>query len=278
MAWFLKLSDARDGTDLYPKFRANCEKPEYFKNEKVRIETMRHDGYFMTESTGHLSEYLPWFRSSERALAEYCDEPGFGGESLAYYNFSTMLAEKFGKVNYLDSEPRKLGKRSEEYCSHILEAHRTGVAFNLQGNVRNDGFIDNLPAGSCVEVPVFVDRNGLHPVKVGALPTACAALNLTNVNVQILGAEAALEGDPEKLMQAIALDPLASTKVTLAEARAMTAELLEAQAGWLPQFAGKKLKSVPRIVIPAGTQGVDVPVDPALAVANRFGDLANRKV
>jgi len=278
MAWFLKLVDTRDGSNLYPKFRANCERPEYFKNEKVRIEVMRHYGYFMTESTGHLSEYLPWFRSSERALKEFCDEPGFGGESLAYYNFSKMLAEKFEKVNYLDTEPRKLGVRSEEYCSHILEAHQTGVAFNLQGNVRNDGFVTNLPDGCCVEVPVFVDRNGLHPVRVGALPTACAALNLTNVNVQMLGAEAAMEGDPEKLMQAIALDPLTSAKLTLAEARAMTAELLESQAKWLPQFKGRKLKNLPRIVVPAGTAGVEVPTDPALAIANRFGELANRKV
>jgi alpha-galactosidase len=278
MAWFLSLYDKADGSDLYPRFKANCEKPEYFKNEKVRIEVMRHFGYFMTESTGHLSEYLPWFRSSERALKEFCDEPGFGGETAAYLKFSEMLAQKFEAVNYLDSEPRKLGARSVEYCSYIIEAHRTDRPFRLQGNVRNDGYIDNLPSGCCVEVPVYVDGNGLHPARVGALPSGCAALNLTNVNVQTLAAEAALAGDPDLLAQAVALDPLASTKCTLAEARRMTADLLAAQAKWLPQFKGRMPKPTPSIKVTAGTKGVDVPVDPALAVANRFGELANRRV
>jgi hypothetical protein len=86
---------------------------------------MRHFGYFMTESTGHLSEYLPWFRSSQRALQTYCDEPAFGGESGAYYKFSRMLDDKYHNVDYLASESPRLGVRSVEYCSYILEAHQT---------------------------------------------------------------------------------------------------------------------------------------------------------
>jgi len=278
MAWFLELKDKGSGRDLYPLFKENCEKPGYFVNEKVRIETMRHFGYFMTESTGHLSEYIPWFRSSERALKEYCDEPAFGGESGAYYNYCRMLAEKYRQIDYLELESSKIARRSVEYCSYILEARETGTPFKLNGNVRNDGYITNLPAGCCVEVPVFVDRHGLHPVRIGDLPPQCAALNQSNVTVQSLGAKASCERDPELIMQAIALDPLTSAVCTLDEVRRMTAEMLEAQRQWLPQFNGKSLAAKPRIVVPAGVKRAAVPVDPALAIANRFGKLAAQKV
>lgn len=278
MAWFLSLKDKRDGRDLYPLFKRNCEKPGYYVNEKVRCEVMRHFGFFMTESTGHLSEYVPWFRSSKRALKAYCDEPAFGGESGAYYNYCRMLADKYKNVNYLDSEKTDIGERSAEYCSYILEAHSTDRPFRLQGNVRNDGYIDNLPLGCCVEIPVIIDAHGIHPLRVGSLPPQCAALNQSNVTVQELTVEAALTGDPEFAMQAIAMDPLTSACCTLNEAREMTAALLKAQAKWLPQFKGRALKSTPPIPTPANTKRVEVPLDPALAIANRFGELASRKV
>jgi alpha-galactosidase len=275
MAWFLKLEHA--GADIYPAFKALCERPEYYVNEKVRIEVMRHFGYFMTESTGHLSEYIPWFRSSERGLQAYCDQPAFGGETGAYLAFSRALAAKYGTRDPLEFDSPKLTQRSVEYCSYILEAHETGKPFRLQGNVRNDGYITNLPDGCCVEVPVYVDKEGLHPVRVGNLPPQCAALNQTNVIVQTLSVDAGLAGDPELVMQAIALDPLTSTRCTLAEARAMTAELLAAQAAWLPQFAGKALRAVPTISVPDNVVPAEVPTDPALAIANRFGKLATQK-
>ena len=271
MAWFLKLE--REGVDLYPTFKDNCEQPEYYVNEKVRIEAMRHFGYFMTESTGHLSEYLPWFRSSERALKLYCDQPAFGGESGAYYHYCAALAEKYKTVDPLEFDTAKLQPRSAEYCTYILEAHQTGKPFRLNGNIRNDGYIDNLPDGCCVEVPVYVDREGLHPLRVGNLPAQCAALNQSNVTVQTLAVEAGLTGDPEHAMHAIALDPLTSTRCTLAEIRAMTQELLDAQAQWLPQFAGKRLRPTPLISVPADVQPVEAPLDPALAISKRFGTL-----
>jgi alpha-galactosidase len=277
MAWFLSLEDKRDGRDLYPILREKFEEPEYFKNEKVRGEVMRHFGYFMTESTGHLSEYIPWFRSSERAMKEFCDEPGFGGETGAYYKYCQMLADKYKDVDYLTLESSNLGKRSVEYCSYILEAMETGVPFRMNGNVRNDGFITNLPDGCCVEVPLYVDSFGLHPVTVGELPSQCAALNQSNISVQALAVEAGLTGDPELVMQAIALDPLTSASCTLRETREMAAELMEAQKEWLPQFEGKTPAPRPPIKIPADVVPVDVPVDPALAIANRFGKLAEQQ-
>jgi alpha-galactosidase len=277
MAWFLSLKDKRDGRDLYPILRANIERPEYYVNEKVRCEVMRHFGYFMTESTGHLSEYIPWFRSSERALKLYCDEPGFGGETGAYYNYANMLAQKYADVDYLALESTKIGQRSVEYCSYILEAMETDRPFRLNGNVRNDGYITNLPAGCCVEVPVFVDARGLHPLRVGELPPQCAAMNQSNVTVQELAVEAGLSGNPEHIMHAIAMDPLTSACCTLKEIRDMAAEMLEAERAWLPQFAGKTLRATPTISVPKGIKPVDVPLDPALAIANRFQVLAEQK-
>ncbi len=272
MAWFLKLE--KDGKDLYPLLKANFEKPGYYVNEKVRGEVMRHFGYFMTESTGHLSEYLPYFRKNKKALDLYCDEPAFGGESGAYYKYCAALAEKFTTLDPLSIESTKLGPRSAEYCSHIIEALETGEIFRLNGNVRNDGFITNLPSGCCVEVPIYVDRMGLHPTVVGALPPQCAALNMTNVLVQGLTVEASFTGDPELVMQAVALDPLTSAVLTLQETRDMVAEMLAAQQSHLPQFAGKRLRPVSTIKIPANVKRQDVPVDPALAIANRFAKLA----
>ncbi len=174
----------------------------------------------------------------------------------------------------LSIESTKLGPRSAEYCSHIIEGLQTGVPFRFNGNVRNDGYITNLPAGCCVEVPVFADRVGMHPTVVGALPPQCAALNMTNVLVQGLAVEASFTGDPELIVQAAALDPLTAAVLTLKEIREMVSEMLEAQRTYLPQFEGKSVHSVPTISIPRGVKRQEVPLDPALAIANRFGTLA----
>ena len=274
MAWFLELK--HNGEDLYPLFKENCEKPEYYINEKVRIETMRHFGYFMTESTGHLSEYLPWFRKNQKALDLYCDEPAFGGETGAYFKWCRLIADEMDKVDMLEGEPTDLSHRSVEFCSYILEALETGIPFKLQGNVRNDAYITNLPQGCCVEVPVFVDKMGLHPTPVGDLPIQLAALNQSNVTVQGLAVQAAIAGDPELVVAACAMDPLTSAVLTLKEARDMAVEMLEAQREWLPQFEGKTIRPTPTIQTPPGTEHVNVPLDPALAVVHRFGELAEK--
>jgi len=274
MGWFLSLE--KEGRDLYPEFREKFEKPEYYINEKVRGEVFRQFGYFMTESTGHLSEYVPWFRSSKRALELYCDQPAFGGETGAYYKWGKMIAEKFDKTDILSMESKSLTPRSAEYCSYIVEAIETGKMFKLNGNVRNDGYIKNLPDGCCVEVPIFVDKQGLHPTGIGKLPSQCAALNMTNVNVQGLAVEAAITGNPELVMQAISLDPQTSACLTLNEVREMTREMLEAEAEYLPQFKGKQLAKTPTIETPQSTVPVDVPLDPALAIVHRFGELAEK--
>ena len=145
------------------------------------------------------------------------------------------------------------------------------------GNVPNRGYITNLPEGCCVEVPTFVDTTGLHPTRLGALPSQLAACCMTNVNVQILAAEAGLAGDPEAVVHAVALDPLTSAVLTLNEIRRMCSEMLERERPWLPQFKGRKITPRPTIKIPKNCKPVAVPLDPALAINKRFGDLISRK-
>jgi alpha-galactosidase len=275
MDWFLKLE--HKGRDLYPRLKELFEQPQYYKNEKVRGEVFRHFGYFMTESTGHLSEYVPWFRKNKKALDLYCDEPNFGGQTGAYYNYGVALAAKYAKHDPLEFESAKIERRSVEYCSYIMEAIATGKPFRFMGNVRNDGYITNLPDGCCVEVPTFVDDTGLHPTRIGDLPPQCAAACMTNVNVQILSGKAALEADAENIVHALALDPLTSAVCTLKEIRDMAGEMLQAERPWLPQFAGKQIRPTPTIKIPKDCQPVNVPLDPALAINQRFGKLISQK-
>ena len=271
MAWFLKLE--HEGRDLYPTLKARFEEPGYYVNEKVRGEVMRHFGYFMTESTGHLSEYLPYFRKNQKALDLYCDEPGFGGASGAYLNFGNYVEAKYGGDDILADEPVELPSRSIEYGSYVIEALETGRIFKLNGNVINNGMIANLPDDCCAEGPIYVDRTGLHKTIVGNLPSQCAALNLTNISVQRLTVEAALSDDPEGIVYACAMDPLTSAVLTLKEIRDMASEMLEASRQWLPQYAGKSIRPMPTIVIPENVERADVPIDPALAIMARFGEL-----
>ena len=148
------------------------------------------------------------------------------------------MAEKYAEVDPLQFEETACDRRSVEYCSWIMEAVATGRPFRFMGNVYNDGYIDNLPRDSCVEVPAFADGTGIHPTRIGALPPQCAAACMTNVNVQQLTAEAALTGDPEHIVHALALDPLTAAVCTLRQIREMATEMLEAQRQWLPEFTG----------------------------------------
>jgi alpha-galactosidase len=272
MGWFLKMS--HKGRDLYPILREKFEEPEFYVNEKVRGEVFRHFGYFMTESTGHLSEYVPWFRKNKQALDTYCDEPSFGGETGAYYSWCAYVADKYRNRDILADYSDELPPRSVEYCAYIIEALETGRTFKFSGNLRNNGMISNLPEDCCAEGLVLADRNGLHRTIIGELPPQCAALNLTNINVQRLAVLAAKTGDPETVVQSIALDPLTSSVLTLKQIRDMVTEMLGAQREWLPQFSGRRPRPTPTIVIPPDVKRAEVPIDPALAVFSRFEELA----
>ncbi len=226
--------------DLYPQLREVIERPEISGQEPVRIDLMRHFGYFVTESSGHASEYVPYFRKNA-AMIEEDLAPRFTNPADHWLDFGRT-------GGYLRHCHRRLARlqeeatppptaRTHEYGSAIMEAIETNQPTRINGNVPNRGLIDNLPPGCCVEVPCLVDGNGIQPIKVGNLPPQLAALNRTNVNVQELIVEAALTGSREAVYHAIALDPLTGAICTLPQIRAMADELLAAQAQWLPQFA-----------------------------------------
>jgi alpha-galactosidase len=234
-SFFLEFRHGRE--DLYPRIRQAAEREEIAGREPVRIELMRHFGYFVTESSGHASEYVPYFRKSARAVEQEL-APRFTDERTSWYDFGRTggylrhcLARREDDLDGPVPEAR-----THEYGSYIMEAMETGVPTAINGNVPNQRLIENLPDGCCVEVPCLVDAGGVRPTVVGRLPAQLGALNRTNVNVQELIVEAALTGSTDAVRQAVALDPLTAAVCTLAETERMTSEMLDAQKRWLPQF------------------------------------------
>ena len=255
LAWFTKLK--HKGKDLYPVLKEKARDPEFFKKDPVRFEIMLQLGYFPTESSGHVSEYVPFFRKRPDLIEKYCGE-GYKGESGFYANnwikWRTALdevrrkwvsdeeitEEDLRRSNLPPDAMRNLGKRSLEYASYIIEAHITGRPFIIHGNVFNNGLIDNLPSG-VVEVPVVVDKTGFHPCKFGSLPPQLAALDQACMVVQNLCVKGILEKDREAIIHAIMLDPLVSAVCSLEEARNMAEELFEAEKEYIPEFITKKV-------------------------------------
>jgi alpha-galactosidase len=244
-AFFLQFT--HKGEDLYPRIIAAAEQPEIYGSEPVRIDLMRHFGYFVTESSGHASEYVPYFRKSATMVNEELS-PRFTSSGDHWFDFARTggyLRHCIERLAYAQADFQALisgekpipTTRSHEYGSMIIEAVETNRPAKINGNVPNRGLITNLPEGCCVEVACLVDSGGIQPTHVGALPPQLAALNRTNINVQELIVEAALSGNVEAVHHAVLLDPLTAAVCTLPQIRAMTTELLEAQQRWLPQFA-----------------------------------------
>ena len=196
-------------------------------NEQVRSRIMETFGYFETESSHHASEYLPYFRKDPETVLGYIPD------RWDYYEICLAHDEQGDLDAQLERLVAELAP-SVEYGASIVNAMVTGVPAVVYGNVPNRGLISNLPEDACVEVPCLVDRNGVQPTAIGALPPQLAALNRTNVNVQTLAVTAALTGDPQHVFHAVALDPLTGALLTLEQIRAMTEELLEAHATLLP--------------------------------------------
>ena len=228
MSWFLQLE--RAGEDAYPALRDALEDPETFKKDPVRFEVMRHFGYFVTESTPHMSEYVPYFRKRPDIMERFDLHQSTPEEkpSRPYGHWRNDKA--FSKE--AAQEAAKQGP-SNEYASRIIHSIETNTLYRFNGNVRNEGLILNLPYGCCVEVPCMTDACGVRPCAVGELPVQLAALNNANVVVQQLTVEAVLEHDLEKAFMAVALDPLTAAVCSLAEARAMFDEMVGALTPWL---------------------------------------------
>lgn len=232
--------------DLYPDIRRVAQTPEVFGQEPVRIELMNHFGYFVTESSGHASEYSPYFRKSAEMVEQQL-VPKFTSSVNDWLDFGRTggyLRTCLDRLNAFQSDFEDVlretpaAERTHEYGSYIMEACETNTPISVNGNVPNRGLIENLPFGCCVEVPCLVDRSGVQPTQVGKLPAQLAALNRTNINVQELTVEAALTGSEEALRYAVKLDPLTAAVCALDEIDKMVSEMLVAQAPWLPQFRG----------------------------------------
>jgi alpha-galactosidase len=244
-AFFLEF---RRGTeDVYSLIWEAIERQEVIDEEPVRTDLMKYFGYFVTESSGHASEYVPYYRKTASMVTDELS-PRFKNKADYWFDFARTggyLRHCQERVILADQEFRELtegGKelptqRTHEYGSHILEAVETNRPARINGNVPNDGLITNLPEGCCVEVPCLVDANGVQGVFVGDVPTQLATLNRTNINVQELTVEAALTGDKDAVHYAIMMDPLTAAVCTLPQIHAMVDEMFEAQTRWLPQFA-----------------------------------------
>lgn len=230
------------GIDLIPKLLALFEAhPQYPQTEKVRIDVLKRFGYYSTESNGHLSEYVPWYRKRLDEITKWIDLSSWiNGETGGYLRVCTEGRNWFETdfPNWLAQEPPKFTpeRRSEEHGSYIIEARETGRIYRGHFNVVNQGHITNLPDGCVIEIPGYVDRNGLNMPVVGDLPLACAATCSASVRVQQMGMEAAVHGDVTLLKQAMLHDPLVGAVCDPEEIWQMTDEMLVAQAAWLPQY------------------------------------------
>ena len=256
--WYIRiLYKGREisGKELLAAFERN---PEFRKTEKVRIDVLRRFGYYSTESNGHLSEYVPWYRKRPGEIRKWIDLSSWiNGETGGYLRISTEGRDWFRTdfKRWLKAEEKPIcqDNRSNEHGSHIIEARETGRVYRGHFNVRNHGCISNLPADCIVEVPGYVDRNGISIPRVGDLPLACAATLSASINVQRMSVMAAVTGDATLLKQAVMHDPLTGAICDTEEIWQMVDEMLVAQAPWLPQYrrevpkAAKRLASCKRL-------------------------------
>jgi len=235
MAWLLELEDA-DGNDLMPEIRrracAILDNPPENIQDLVRFEYIRRFGYYCTESSEHNAEYNNLFIKS--AYPELIERYRIPLDEYPRRCIKQIGDWKNAKEEYLNGNITH--NRSREYASRIMDAIITDEPCKIGGNVINRGLITNLPADACVEVPCLVNKLGIQPTYVGALPVQCAAMNMTNINVQLLTIEAAVTRKKEHIYQAAMLDPHTSSELSIDDIVSMCDELIEAHKGWLPEY------------------------------------------
>ena len=240
MAWYLTFK--WNGEDAYPLIRkAILERPEIYNEEQVRNEMFLAFDHYVTESSGHNSEYNWWFRKRPDLIEKYCTHgtgwnPGEYAYILKHYQQREGDWQDEIKAWLDDPAPLKL-QRGHEYAASIINALDGGNPFLFNGNVANKGYVSNLPPDACVEIPVWASRHGLQPLRVGSLPPQCAVLTNLSSQIEEMAVEAALTGNRRLVYQAIANDPLTAAVLTLAEIQQMVDELFERNCDYLPQFA-----------------------------------------
>ena len=245
--------------ELLAAFEAH---PTFSKTEKVRTDVLRRFGYYSTESNGHLSEYLPWYRKRPKEIQRWIDLASWGnGETGGYLRVSTekrnWFETDFPEWMAADDPPISTEDRSDERGSRIIEALETGRPYRGFFNVRNNGAISNLADDAIVEVPGYVDALGIHIPRVGDLPLACAATCTASIDVQRMGARAAATGDATLLKQAMLHDPLVGAVCDPPEVWRMADEMLVEQAQWLPQYANEIPKAAERLQAPSDVKTRD---------------------
>lgn len=239
--WYIKVQWR--GMDMLPKMLELFENhPVYSQQEKVRIDMIRRTGYYSTESNGHLSEYVPWYRKRVDEINQWIDlSEWIHGETGGYLRVCTEGRNWFETdfPNWLKEEAPVISaeNRSSEHGSYIIEGLETGRVYRGHFNIINQGHITNLPDGCVIEIPGYVDLNGINMPVVGDLPLACAPTCSASVHVQRLGMEAAVHGDVTMLKQAMLHDPLVGAVCNPEEVWQMADEMLVAQAQWLPNYA-----------------------------------------
>lgn len=240
--WYVKAVYKGEDWARSPKLLEGFEThPKYAKTEKVRIDMLRRFGYYSTESNGHLSEYVPWYRKNLKTLKNWIDlNCWIDGETGGYLRVCTEGRSWFETdfPNWMKEPPKKYApeSRGQEHGSYIIEGLETGRVYRGHFNVVNKACITNLPPDAIIEAPGYVDRNGINMPQVGDLPLACAAICNASISVQRLSVEAAASGDIELLRQAMMLDPLVGAVCEPPAIWQMTDEMLVAGEKWLPQY------------------------------------------
>jgi alpha-galactosidase len=239
--WYTQVR--HNGVDMTGKLLEGFENhPEFKQTEKVRIDMLRRFGYYSTESNGHLSEYLPWYRKRAEEITDWIDLGSWiNGETGGYLRVCTEGRSWFETdfPNWMKEPAWKYTteERGQEHGSYIIEGLETGRRYRGHFNVVNNGVISNLPDDAIIEAPGYVDGNGISMPHVGDLPLGCAAVCNVSISVQRLAVEAAIKGDEMLLRQAMMLDPLTGAVCNPREIWQMADELLVAQEQWLPQYA-----------------------------------------
>lgn len=242
-AFYLELK--ADGKDAYPLLREAVKRPEVAEEEPVRLEMFRHLGYFSTESSGHNSEYNPWFRKRGDLIEKYCTHgTGWNPGQYAYILKEYLDREGTWESEYKDwlEHGTVELERGEEYASNVFNAifgDHTPYPFNA--NLRNQGYITNIDEGACVEVPVLSDEEGIHPLGRHTLPQHLDILVSTTAKIEELAVRAAIEGDPRKVFQAILFDPLTASVCSMEEIHSMVQEMLTKNAPYLGYFQSLEL-------------------------------------
>ena len=231
MAWLLEIT--KNGRDLYPEIKAKAEALTEKHDNMVRLEIMKRFGYYVTESSEHNAEYMPFFIKDK--YPELIDR--FNIPLDEYPRRCIRQIEDWKtRSETLTKDPNLSHERTHEYASYIIEAMVTNKPYKIGGNVLNTGLITNLPRNAVVEVPCLVDASGVSPTYIGDLPEVCAALNRTNINVQLLTIEAARTLRKDYIYQAAMMDPHCQSELSIDDIVKLCDALIEAHKGWLPEF------------------------------------------